>query len=51
MKRTVISEYVGIGHPYKVADQISDALLDEFLRKDPNTRAGIEVIYMEVNSE
>lgn len=44
MKRTVISEYVGIGHPDKVADQISDALLDEFLRKDPNTRAGIEVM-------
>ena len=44
MKRTVISEYVGTGHPDKVADQISDALLDEFLRKDPNTRAGIEVM-------
>ncbi len=44
MNRTVISEYVGIGHPDKVADQISDALLDEFLRKDPNTRAGIEVM-------
>ena len=44
MKRTVISEYVGIGHPDKVADQISDALLDAFLEKDPNTRAGIEVM-------
>jgi S-adenosylmethionine synthetase len=27
-----------------VADQISDALLDAFLEKDPNTRAGIEVM-------
>ena len=44
MKRTVICEYVGIGHPDKVADQISDALLDAFLEKDPNTRAGIEVM-------
>lgn len=44
MKRTVISEYVGLGHPDKVADLISDALLDEFLRYDTNTRAGIEVM-------
>lgn len=44
MKRTVICEYVGNGHPDKVADQISDALLDAFLEKDPNTRAGIEVM-------
>ena len=44
MKRTVICEYVGLGHPDKVADQISDALLDAFLDKDPDTRAGIEVM-------
>ncbi len=44
MKRTVICEHVGFGHPDKVADQISDALLDAFLEKDPNTRAGIEVM-------
>lgn len=44
MKRTVVSEYVGFGHPDKVADQVSDALLDEFLKQDPNTRAGIEVM-------
>ena len=44
MKRTVICEYVGNGHPDKVADQISDALLDAFLEKDPDTRAGIEVM-------
>ena len=44
MKKTVISEYVGLGHPDKVADQVSDALLDAFLEKDPMTRAGIEVM-------
>ena len=44
MKRTVVCEYVGLGHPDKVADQISDALLDAFLEKDSNTRAGIEVM-------
>jgi S-adenosylmethionine synthetase len=44
MKRKVVCEYVGFGHPDAVADQISDALLDEFLKQDANTRAGIEVM-------
>lgn len=43
-KKTVVCEYVGFGHPDAVADQVSDALLDEFLKQDPNTRAGIEVM-------
>lgn len=40
MRRIVICEYVGLGHPDKVADQISDALLDAFLDWDPDTHAG-----------
>lgn len=36
------SESVSEGHPDKLADQISDALLDECLRQDPNARAAIE---------
>ena len=32
------SESVSEGHPDKVADQISDALLDEFLAYDPNSK-------------
>jgi len=40
----IVCEYVGYGHPDKVADQVSDALLDEYLKQDPNTRAGIEVM-------
>ena len=44
MKRTVVCEYVGFGHPDAVANQVSDALLDAFLVQDPNTRAGIEVM-------
>lgn len=46
MKSTKIitSEYVSYGHPDKVADQISDALLDEYIAQDPNTRAGIEIM-------
>ena len=33
------SESVSEGHPDKVADQISDALLDNFLANDPNSKA------------
>ena len=36
------SESVTEGHPDKMADQISDAILDAVLANDPNSRAGIE---------
>jgi S-adenosylmethionine synthetase len=36
------SESVTEGHPDKVCDQISDALLDEFLRQDPDSRVAVE---------
>ncbi|MFH1390812.1 MAG: methionine adenosyltransferase [Candidatus Diapherotrites archaeon] len=36
------SESVTEGHPDKMCDQISDAILDAMLKDDPNTRAGIE---------
>jgi S-adenosylmethionine synthetase len=36
------SESVSEGHPDKVADQISDALLDEFLKWDPESRVACE---------
>ena len=38
------SESVSEGHPDKVADQISDALLDSFLSKDPASRVACEVL-------
>jgi S-adenosylmethionine synthetase len=38
------SESVCAGHPDKVADHISDAILDACLAKDPNTRTGVEVL-------
>ncbi len=38
------SESVSEGHPDKVADQISDALLDEFLRRDPESKVAIETL-------
>lgn len=36
------SESVSEGHPDKIADQISDAMLDEFLRRDPNAKVACE---------
>jgi S-adenosylmethionine synthetase len=36
------SESVTGGHPDKVCDQISDAILDDFLRQDPDSRVAVE---------
>ncbi|MDD3273292.1 MAG: S-adenosylmethionine synthetase N-terminal domain-containing protein, partial [Bacteroidales bacterium] len=36
------SESVSEGHPDKVADQISDAILDEFIRQDSNSKVACE---------
>jgi S-adenosylmethionine synthetase len=38
------SESVSEGHPDKIADQISDALLDEFLRRDPESHVACETM-------
>lgn len=38
------SESVSEGHPDKVADQISDTLLDEFLARDPKSHIAIETL-------
>src|SRR6185436_920802 len=38
------SESVSEGHPDKLADQISDALLDDCLSKDPEARVAIETL-------
>src|SRR5690625_8027609 len=38
------SESVSEGHPDKVADQISDAILDEFLRQDPDSHVACETL-------
>lgn len=42
MKRLFTSESVTEGHPDKICDQISDAILDEILKKDPNGRVAAE---------
>jgi len=38
------SESVTEGHPDKVCDQVSDAILDEFLRQDPDSRVAVETM-------
>ncbi|MFD1040172.1 methionine adenosyltransferase [Virgibacillus byunsanensis] len=41
-RRLFTSESVTEGHPDKICDQISDAILDEILTKDPNARVACE---------
>jgi len=38
------SESVTEGHPDKICDQISDAILDEYLRQDPESRIAVETL-------
>ena len=42
MKRLFTSESVTEGHPDKICDQISDAILDAILANDPNGRVAAE---------
>ncbi|WP_139905670.1 methionine adenosyltransferase [Clostridium thermarum] len=42
MKRLFTSESVTEGHPDKICDQISDAILDTILERDPNARVACE---------
>lgn len=41
-RRLFTSESVTDGHPDKICDQISDSILDEILKKDPNARVACE---------
>ena len=44
MRRFFTSESVTEGHPDKIADQISDAILDDILSRDPNARVACETV-------
>ena len=44
MKRLFTSESVTEGHPDKMCDQISDAILDKIMEQDPNARVACETI-------
>jgi len=43
-KRLFTSESVTEGHPDKMSDQISDAILDDLLRQDPRSRVAVETL-------
>lgn len=43
-RRLFTSESVTEGHPDKICDQISDAILDDILRRDPNARVACETV-------
>ena len=43
-KRYVTSESVTEGHPDKICDQVSDAVLDALLMQDPNSRVAVETL-------
>jgi S-adenosylmethionine synthetase len=43
------SESVGEGHPDKVADQVSDSVVDAILSKDPKARVDCETLVMQGN--
>jgi S-adenosylmethionine synthetase len=44
MVRFEVAEGIAQGHPDKVADQISDAILDECLKNDPASRVAVETL-------
>jgi len=45
---TFTSESVCAGHPDKICDQISDAILDAALTKDKNSRVAVETLVLAV---
>lgn len=44
MNKLITAESVSYGHPDKVADQISDAILDGYLKEDPNSKVAVETL-------
>ncbi|UBV42639.1 methionine adenosyltransferase [Deinococcus taeanensis] len=44
MRKYYTSESVSEGHPDKLADFISDSILDEFLRQEPESRVAVETL-------
>ncbi len=43
-KKFITSESVTEGHPDKICDQISDAILDAYLLKDKDARVAVETL-------
>lgn len=51
MKHLYTSESVTEGHPDKICDQISDAVLDAILMQDPDGRVACETCEVEIRIE
>ena len=49
-KHLFTSESVSMGHPDKVADQISDAVLDAMLEQDPLSRVACETMVSSIGT-
>ena len=49
MKYLFTSESVSEGHPDKLADQISDAIIDNYLAIDPNSKRFVKQTYVFLN--
>lgn len=43
-KKHITSESVTEGHPDKICDQVSDAVLDDLIKQDPNSRVAVETL-------
>ena len=50
MQKTFTSESVTEGHPDKICDQISDAILDELIKQDPMSRVACETAVTRIGS-
>src|SRR3989344_1949187 len=44
LKKLFTSESVTEGHPDKLCDQVSDAILDDLLKQDPHSRVAVETL-------
>ncbi len=44
MQKTFTSESVCAGHPDKICDQVSDAIVDAALTRDPKSRVAVETM-------
>jgi len=44
MRQIITSESVTEGHPDKICDQVSDAIVDDLIRQDPDSRVAVETL-------
>lgn len=49
LRSLITSESVAVGHPDKVADQISDSILDAYIASNPESRTAVETLVTKDN--